>query len=261
MKKTIIILTLFFAALLANAQDCRYSDYHFVLTIETTDGKITAGYMILPLCNLPYFREDTSFVWDFENYFESLKKLLNQTPHWWKKVERAEEIIGNFAQDRILYEYYKYANFDFVPAYFNWKYIPFDSIETITIEELQCVYSYMKIASELHLQDTIWVKKEPIKKVEFEIDEIGVICSYSIFIHENSPKIDAIISKLELHRKEMENIYTELKDFFNRPNKDEKDWEIKEKLYDLRDEKSKEMWETISQLNGKKVVVITSCSD
>ena len=76
-------------------------------------------------------------------------------------------------------------------------------------------------------------------------------------------KIDAIIQKLELQFKEIENVEKEIKDFFNRPREEieEEDWEIKKKLHDLRDKKNKELWETIEQLNGKKVVVITYSSD
>jgi len=183
MIKIIAILILFFASLSVYAE-CYYSNFHIKCTIETTDGKIDTGYMKLSYCEFfPLDATTDYFIW---NNFEDFKETLNQTPQWWKKIYRAEKIFKDtlsYAQNRILYKYY-----DTIPYYLNWKSIPFDNIQAITIEELQSMWSYMGIASELQLQDTVWLKKEPIKKVEFEIDEIGGVCSYSIFIHENSKK-------------------------------------------------------------------------
>ena len=222
MRKIIIILAIIFVTVSAQAE-CYYRDFHIKCTIETIDGKITNGYLIVSMCNLPNLSIYESLLWS--DNMEELKKALNQVQQWWK--EALKDTL-EYYQDRKIYEHYSIA------YHLNKKNISLENIKTIMVEELWSVASYEWISSELQSSDTTWVKKEPIKKVEFE-SEWGFICSHRIFIHAKSEKTDKIIRQLELKWKEIEE--TENID------------------------KSDEMWKIIEQLQGEKVVVISECTD
>ena len=98
------------------------------------------------------------------------------------------------------------------------------------------------IANELKLSDTTWMKRKPIKKVSFG----GYLHSYQIFIHENSPQINAIIKQLEIKQKEIDS--TELQD------------ENGDRDYRKGDKIDEELWKIIQKLNKLKVVIIAESS-
>ena len=242
MKKIIIILAIIFISISARA-DC-YSDYHIKCVIETIDGKISNGYIMISNC-LFYSR---TLSWNY-NDMEDLKNTLKQKQQWWKEVMKDKEVFKDtlrYYQDRRIYEYYD------IPYYCNWESIPLEDIKTITVEEVLSEANWIWISSELQLSDSTWIKKAPIKKVEFQFNE-GFMYSFQIFIHENSEKINNVIRQLKLKQKEIENIDKRLAEEEN----DEIYWKLDSQKHD----KNNEMSKITKQLNGEKVVVISDITD
>ena len=242
MKKTVIILAIIFASISVQAE-CYWSNFHIKCMIETTDGKITNGCLIVSLCNFDNLDIDEVLLWS--DNMEDLKKIINQKQQWWKEVFKD---TLRYYSDRIIYEYG-----DSIADYFNRKNILSENIKTITIQELWSAASHRWISSELQLSDTTWIKKEPIKKVEFWSESWSLICSYQIFIHEKSEKVDKIIRQLEIKMKEIEDI--------NKRQKEEENEENEMEFYNDKNDISNEMLEIIKQLKGEKVVVISECTD
>ena len=232
MRRIVTILVIIFVSISAQAE-CYWSNYHIKCMIETTDGKIINGYLIEPMCNFLNLNIDEVLLWS--DNMEDLKKTINQKQQWWKEMMKDNEFITNnkdtlrYYQDKIIYEYG-----DSIACYFNKKNILPENIKTITVEELWRKRVWTWISNELQPNDTIWIKKEPIKKVEF-LSESGFKCSHQIFIHAKSEKVDKIIRQLELKWKEIE----ETEDV----------------------DKSYEILKIIKQLSGEKVVVISECVD
>ena len=248
----ISILAIIFVSISTQAE-CYWSNFHIKCMIETTDGKIINGYLKESMCNFLNLNIDEVLLWSDNDNIEDLKKTLNQKQQWWKEIVKDNGFFTNekdtlrYYQDRIIYEYG-----DSIAYYFNIKNIPIENIKTITVEKLKREASYEWISSELQLSDTTWMKKEPIKKVEFGA-EWGFICSYRIFIHAKSEKVDKIVRQLELKWKE-------IKDIDKRQEEAEND-EMERKLYGQKLDKGDEMWKIIKQLKGEKVVVISECTD
>jgi hypothetical protein len=114
----------------------------------------------------------------------------------------------------------------------------FSAIKKITIHEMiDHTYLY-GISTNLDLKDTSWIKTRPVKT--FSIG--GYLCSHQVYVHQNSPKVTAILKRLEAKRAEIEKMDTDSDD----PDK-----------WDKTDE---EVWMIIRELEGLKVVVITECT-
>ena len=240
MRRTLIILAIIFVSISAQAE-CYWRDFHIKCMIETTDGKITNGYLVVSSCDFDILNIDGYVFWNDD---EGLKRILNQKQHWWNGVFKD---TLKYYQSRKIYEYG-----DSIAYYLNKKNITLENIKTITVEELWSKASYIRISNELQLSDSTWIKKEPIKKVEFW-SEWGFICSHQIFIHAKSEKVDKIIRQLELKWKEIKDIDKCQEEAEN----EEVVWEFRAK----KEDKGDEMWNIIKKLKGEKVVVISECTD
>ena len=224
MKKIFTFLIIIFLSSSANAE-CQYHYYHIKFTIETNDGKIRDGYVEHSPCILDM---------DSLENTEYLKKAFN----W---LNDKEDTLTYF-QDRIEYKCQIWEDSEgknTVYYYLNKKSIPFEDIKTIKIENLIDLSGWIDISNDLQLQDSIWMKKEPVKKVSFWSDW-GFVHSHYIFVHIDSKKINDIIKQIELKWKELEKIDTD-----------------RHRRYDI----DEEIMEIIKKLKGEKVVVVSEYSD
>lgn len=229
MRKTLIIII---AVIFSTSLRAEYNGYHIALSIENLKGQITKGYVYVASAYLNM---------DSLNNSEYLKRALDQS---WKDWDKRDSLT--YFKERIKYEYT--AVWDSSGPKKSIYYLTgktvlsFKSIKSIKIEEM-IHFGYTKgIANELKLSDTTWMKREPVRKVSFG----GYLHSYQIFIHENSPQINAIIKQLEIKQKEFDN--TELDD------------ENGDTDYKKGDKIDEEFWKIIQKLNKLKVVIIAESS-
>ena len=118
----------------------------------------------------------------------------------------------------------------------NKKNIPIEDIKTISTDSVIVLSLFFSISNELQLEDTVWMKKNPIKRVGIG----GYLCGHNIFIHINSKEIEKVVKEIDLKQKELEKIEIDSE------NGDEIDNEI---------------WKIVEKLNGQKVVIVSECSD
>jgi len=228
MKTTFIFLTFCFLSLLAKA-DC-YTNYELKITIETIDGKTHMGYANVSSC---YFKIDS-----LENAEYVKTRLIQDSKNFVWEKPRTEEIFWYF-QDRLEYEYRiwdEYKDLNTLYYLLNPNSIPEKDIKSIKIDSLIYKSAFMLITNGLQLQDSVWMKKEPIKRIGIG----GYLCGHRVFIHISSKEIDNIVEEIEMKAKEIEKI------------------DIDETNGDAID---KEVWEIVKKLNGQKVVIVSECSD
>jgi len=218
--------------------ECQYQTYHIKFMIETTDGKMSNGYTKASPC-----------------YF-SLDSISNLSIEYFKKNVAVLEAYYNedsltYFQDRIEYEYLfsEYSEEKSTEYYLlNKKTIPVKDIKTIKVDNVIDQSGWMSIENTLQLKDTIWMKEEPIKRVDFEPASsegygVGFLYGYRIFVHVNSKKTDAVIRELDLKWKEL---VTE---------------KTLEEVNNNTSEINEEIRKIVKKFKGEKVIVISEFSD
>ena len=234
MKKTLAFLAIIFLSLSTNAE-CQYHYYHITFTFEANDGKIFNGYTAVSPC---YFSVDSILNTEYLK-----RKLTSSTGDFY-----TEDSLTYF-QDRIKYKIDENSEQkDTLYYLLNKRTIPTKKIKTIRIDNIVDQFGWVSISNDLQLKDTVWMKKEPIKRVVLEGASlegygIGFLIDYKIFIHANSKKIDTIIRELELKWKELVNEKTSN--------------DIDDNVFEINEE----IGEIIKKLNGEKVVVVSESSD
>jgi len=230
-KKTVSFLMICLLSLSANA-DC-YTNYEIKFAIETTDGNISIGYANVSLC---IFDIDSI---KNEKYVKE-RLILNSQNTIWSQNQKKDDFW--YFQDRMEYEYKIWEEYEEKNTLYyllNTKNIPITDIRTIKIESIIGKSAFMQISNDLQLNDTVWMKKEPIKRIG-----VGAyLCGHNIFVHVNSKEIDNIAKEIESKQKELDKID------INRENGDVLDDEI---------------WEIVKELiklSGQKVVIVSECSD
>lgn len=242
MKKAVIILAIILLSISARAD--WGSNYQIKFTIGTGNGKICNGYSCV-------YR-------DFFNV-DSLENTEYLKKEFYKRFSEGRKDTITYFQDRIEYEYKRQVWYEAEQKEIEQKDtiyylvdqvdIPLRDIRTIRIDGVVEVSPFDGISSELQLGDTTWMKQEPVKRFDFN----GYFCSYKIFIHVNSVRVNAVIGKLELKQEETD-------------KKIELSYlsETAEESYKIMHEVEKigeEVWEILKELDGEKVVVVFHCTD
>ena len=206
MKKLIIFSAIILLSMSAKADI--EPTFQIKFTMETIDGKISSGYVSYCCIEMDFFKNA-----------ECLKEIFSQS---WQFVHND---TLNYYQNRL-------------PRYnalINRTNIPLKKIKTIKLDKIVEVGTDY-IISKLQLQDSIWLKNDPIKRVAIP----GIFCIWDIFIHINSEEVEQIIKQAKLKTEEL-NLCAHRQE---------------EKIRDIETE----IREILNQLNGHKVVVTAFCT-
>lgn len=243
------ILILFFTVLFSISAKADYNGYHITFTIENISGQKSKGYVYVT-----YLKMDS-----LQNT-EYLKRALDQSiqdENW----ENRNTLT--YYKERIIYNY--------IPAYIpveeqldnteqSYEYyltrktkMLFSSIKKITIDEM-INWSYaigMSVLKES--SDLSWLKEKPIKSYFFN----SYLCEFQIFTHEKNDRIDEHINRLTKIQKEIDKIAT---DYGNSEHSNNERDKLMSKLEETYEKMSDEVDKFIEQLEGYKIVIITSCT-
>lgn len=209
-----------------------YNGFHITISIENNKGNLSKGFVYIAS---GYLNMDSL------NNSTYLKSALNQA---WDVSDKKSSFT--YYKERI--EYHYLAEWDSsgpkqVIYYLTGKTkVSFNSIKKITIEEMIDFGYSRQIANEIHASDTVWMNREPLQKATFG----GYLNFYEIFIHENSPKINALLDQLEGMQKEIDTI--ELQDEYGNTD------------YQKGDKIDAELWAIIRKLNKHRVIIIATYS-
>jgi hypothetical protein len=229
MRKFVVLLL---GILFSTSIKAEYNGFHITISIENEKGKLSKGFVYVAS---GYLTQDSL------NNSDYLKRALNQG---WKDSDKQNRFT--YFKERIEYEYtavWDSSGTKNSIYYLTGKtHISCKAIKKITVEDMIDFGYAQAIANEIHASDTVWMKREPIRKVSFG----GYLSFYQIFVHENSPKVNAIIEQLELKQKEIGN--SELQEDYG--NSD----------YQRGDKIDAELWAIIKKLNKQRVIIVATYS-
>jgi len=247
MKNILIFLVVFAFSSSLKADGASY--YTVGFTIETTKGQIIKGYS-WDVCD-SYLSEDSTFMpvylkrlKDTATKSEYLKRVLT-----YKEWNEKEVDTLFYAKHRIGYEYsieddsaYK----DTIYTLIGDTSILLSSIKNIKIDTL--IFSHSSsytsgVWGNLNLSDTTWMKKEPKRKIDAQID----LCYFRIFVHEESQYVNNVIKQIEANQKE----YSDIEE--NQMIDSNEKWNIQEVVV-------AQLYELLKKLKGRKVVILEGCS-
>jgi len=237
MKKRITLLCI----VLSHFALAEYNGWYIDFTIETKNQEVIKGHGYIASA---YFDKDSS-----NNDSYVTKRLMN--------------LIGNgndtliYFKDRITYTYTPYESYDVAEIYtlVNNGKIAFNTIAYISIDTMIDYWYLSNIATSHALADTIWMKNAPAQTVVAS----GYLCSWEIFIHEETVQTKQILAELIKSQALYDKIIKNLEDEEDY-NGSEAYREAKERMSEFEDSIDEITAEILSKFEGQKVVIISFCS-
>ena len=219
-----------------------YNGWFITFELETTAGERIIGNVYRASA---YFKRDSLAN---QNY---VTKRLIQTD-----LNHKDSGFTYF-QHLITYIYTPYEDSDTARIYTLAGKQTIEESEILRITVLNLVdFGYlMGISNHLNIEDTIWMQKPPLKTYSAD----GYLCSWQIFVHEQSKNTEQILAELTESMNEYKSKIAELQEILQgEENEAYREAEVKMvKLEESRDEKT---FEFLDKLDGEKVVIISFCS-
>lgn len=205
---------LFIISLFSFSLKAEHADYYITFIMETIDGqKLKGYYQILELD----FNPDSINNVNYTTHTLIKDSEKQEDFHYFRDMIKYEYVLTNdaFPEKQAIYYLTSKAS------------IPTISIKSIVVEEIirQEYDSY--ISSNLQIEDTNWLKTDPVKKMSFH----GDLNDFDIFIHTDSKRVDHILNELEIKQKEIDLQETESRDILPLEGIDDDEfWKLIEKL-------------------------------
>lgn len=131
-------------------------------------------------------------------------------------------------------------------------------LSTLTDVKIQSWFHYSYLTSVSNINstaDTLWAYTKPVKAANFS----GYFCSWNIYVHEASARVDGILAELQKHEEVIRNLEQTL-NMLNAQGESEAKTDAENEMNAMEETIDETLGLLIKKLMGERVVVVSFCS-